>query len=317
MELRCKDTVFGVFTQEHMIKNDFYLRLIEISGSEEIDHLCFSLFSGSTLCCRRSYDRQQILEKLAYSAQELRRYRKSSLYRILGRDTVPDRAIMHEYFNVYTFEQVDLCVIEISGPGYCVQKKVSVLEYHSQNSYQFPMDGAFLVSDTYPSINSHRWCRNSEFAMDIGAFSRDLTEPVISGKKVYSACDGEVVEVFDGLEDSDETTDFDEIERRFGEPARVDGNHVLIRHRNNEFTLYSHLQKGSVCVRPGDYVDPSVCIGKVGSSGSSALPHLHFHAMKEGISGPGIPITFTDATSFFGEPSALDETTNIVCKQPR
>ena len=43
------------------------------------------------------------------------------------------------------------------------------------------MKGTFLVSDTYASINSHRWCRNSEFAMDIGSFSADLAVQNIWG----------------------------------------------------------------------------------------------------------------------------------------
>lgn len=317
MELLCNNTVIGIFSQEHMIKSDFYLRLIEIAGPEEIEQLSFSLYAGDILCYQRRYDKPQVLQKLAYASEELGRYRDSSLYRILGRDTVPNRAIMHEYFCVYTFEKIDTCVIQVTGPGFSAKKTVAVLEYHSPNSYTFPMDGTYLVSDTYPSINSHRWCRNSEFAMDIGAFAQDLTTPVISGRNVYAACAGEVVQVFDGLADSDENTDFDRIEKEFGEKVRIDGNHVLIRHLNNELTLYAHLQKGSIPVKPGDRVDPSVCIGKVGSSGSSAIPHLHFHAMKDGIGGPGIPVTFTDATSFFGDLSPLDETTNIVCKPSR
>lgn len=317
MELLCENTVIGVFSQEHMMKNDFYLRLIEIAGPEEIEQLSFSLYAGDTLCYQRSYEKAQVLQKLEYASQELGRYRHSSLYRILGRDTIPDRAIMHEYFCVYTFEKVDSCIITVTGPGFSVEKTIAVSEYHSPNSYTFPMDGTYLVSDTYPSLNSHRWCRNSEFAMDIGAFAQDLTTPEIPGRNVYPACSGEVVEAFDGLEDSDENTDFDRIEQQFGEQVRIDGNHVLIRHPNNELTLYAHLQKGSITVKPGDHVDPSICIGKVGSSGSSAIPHLHFHAMKDGISGPGIPVTFTDATSFFGDPSALDETTNIIRKPHR
>ncbi|MES2471018.1 MAG: peptidoglycan DD-metalloendopeptidase family protein [Patescibacteria group bacterium] len=52
------------------------------------------------------------------------------------------------------------------------------------------------------------------------------------------------------------------------------GNYVVIAHANGIQTLYSHAQ--SVAVSVGDKVKQGQVIGKVGSSGKSTGPHLHF-----------------------------------------
>ena len=314
MRLFSDETVTTVVTMEHMVKNDFFLRMIEIvpEPGEVITGLSFRLYAQQELCCERSYDRTQVELKLEYAQQELARYRPASMMRILGRQTAPEWAVMHEYFSVFTPKKLDACEIVLTSNLTVQRRRVVLQEYKSENTYYFPMKGTYLVSDTYPAINSHRWCRNSEFAMDIGAFSEDLSRNITEGRQVFAACEGTVVEAFDGLPDSDDNTDFEQIQLQYGEHARIDGNHVLIRHSGGELTLYSHLQRDSVCVRPGDRVQALTPIGKAGSSGSSSAAHLHFHAMLEGIHGPGILVRFSNIVSFFGEPCALDETTNLV-----
>lgn len=57
------------------------------------------------------------------------------------------------------------------------------------------------------------------------------------------------------------------------------GNFVLIRHNDIHgiaFTLYAHLQKGSISVSPGQNVRQGDKIARVGSSGNALRPHLHF-----------------------------------------
>lgn len=129
---------------------------------------------------------------------------------------------------------------------------------------------------------------------------------------MFAACDGVVEEAFDGLEDTDGSTDLDQIELLYGEHARIDGNHVIIRHKNDELSLYSHLLKGSVAVVPGQAVREGDQIGLVGSSGSSWVPHLHFHVMREGIEGPGVPVRFEGLNTILEEPCALEDTVNLV-----
>jgi murein DD-endopeptidase MepM/ murein hydrolase activator NlpD len=54
------------------------------------------------------------------------------------------------------------------------------------------------------------------------------------------------------------------------------GNCVIIDHGNSEYSVMAHMQQGSVTVKVGDRVAAGQVIGKLGNSGSSGGPHLHY-----------------------------------------
>jgi murein DD-endopeptidase MepM/ murein hydrolase activator NlpD len=58
------------------------------------------------------------------------------------------------------------------------------------------------------------------------------------------------------------------------------GNYTIIDHGNGIRTAYAHQSK--VLVAPGQVVSAGQTIGKVGSTGNSTGPHLHFEYMKNG-----------------------------------
>jgi len=58
------------------------------------------------------------------------------------------------------------------------------------------------------------------------------------------------------------------------------GNVIILRHRNNQTTLYAHLSR--IDVRKGQRVSQGDRIGAVGSTGASTGPHLHFEFMEGG-----------------------------------
>lgn len=58
------------------------------------------------------------------------------------------------------------------------------------------------------------------------------------------------------------------------------GQAVTIRHANGVSTLYAHLS--SITVRTGRQVLADQAIGRVGSTGNSTGPHLHFEVRQRG-----------------------------------
>ena len=54
------------------------------------------------------------------------------------------------------------------------------------------------------------------------------------------------------------------------------GNYVIIEHSDGIYTLYAHMYADSITVRAGDTVQQGQVIGKMGTSGYSTGPHLHF-----------------------------------------
>jgi murein DD-endopeptidase MepM/ murein hydrolase activator NlpD len=91
------------------------------------------------------------------------------------------------------------------------------------------------------------------------------------GVAVLAAADGRVMRVRDGVED---------MSVRTSGVAAVHGlecgNGVAIRHPGGIETRYCHLANGSIRVRPGDRVKAGDALGRVGLSGRTEYPHLHF-----------------------------------------
>jgi len=58
------------------------------------------------------------------------------------------------------------------------------------------------------------------------------------------------------------------------------GKYIIIRHSGDRETIYGHLFE--INVKEGQFVNPRQIIGKVGSTGRSTGPHLHFAVKKNG-----------------------------------
>ena len=59
------------------------------------------------------------------------------------------------------------------------------------------------------------------------------------------------------------------------------GNYIIIDHNNGTKTLYAHLS--AIYVNVGQTVARGNTIGKMGSTGRSTGPHLHFEIIKNGV----------------------------------
>lgn len=83
--------------------------------------------------------------------------------------------------------------------------------------------------------------------------------------EVFAALDGEVTTIKD--------------DGKFGGPDKKfwnDGNYVVIKHANGEFTNYHHLKFKGVVVKVQDKVKAGQLIAYTGYTGFLKYPHLHF-----------------------------------------
>lgn len=111
-------------------------------------------------------------------------------------------------------------------------------------AYHYPITATM----TYPSSGRYHG------AYDFGAGG-------INGQPVYAVADGTVM-----------------ISGNLGNSSY--GNYILINHNNGLFTLYAHGQNGSRTVSAGQTVKQGQQIMRVGSTGNSTGPHLHFEVRK-------------------------------------
>ena len=93
------------------------------------------------------------------------------------------------------------------------------------------------------------------------------------GTEVIAVADGEIAAVESNQKD-DKTFDIPSLKEN---PLELYGNYIVIKHSETVYSLYGHLQnQSSVAYKVGDKIKKGQQIGKIGTSGSSFFPHLHF-----------------------------------------
>jgi len=72
------------------------------------------------------------------------------------------------------------------------------------------------------------------------------------------------------------------------------GNNVIMQCDQNVFAMFAHMKTGSVAVSVGEQVERGALLGRVGHSGNSTAPHLHFQLMDNSdlLVAKGIPCLF-------------------------
>jgi murein DD-endopeptidase MepM/ murein hydrolase activator NlpD len=110
------------------------------------------------------------------------------------------------------------------------------------------------------------------------------------GAEVLAVADGTVVGFNDSLDDQKPGSLPDPKTMNIG---NVDGNHIVLDIGGGVYAFYAHLQRGSLTVKPGDHVKASQVLAKLGNTGNSSAPHLHFHLMQSPsvLCSNGIPYT--------------------------
>ncbi len=127
----------------------------------------------------------------------------------------------------------------------------------SSSGFIWPTVGAYTISSNYGY--RRLWISSSSFhsGLDIirsGGYS--------SGTPIVAAASGTVVKV-------------ERISYGYG-------HNVIISHGNGIQTRYAHMLAGSISVSVGQYVYQGQQIGKIGSTGNSTGPHLHFEVIVNG-----------------------------------
>jgi hypothetical protein len=80
--------------------------------------------------------------------------------------------------------------------------------------------------------------------------------------------------------------------------AQLAGNHVVLDIGHGVYAFYAHLPPGGATVKVGDTVTRGQVIGRVGNSGNTTEPHLHFHLMRSPapLTGDNVPFEIDNFT---------------------
>ena len=154
----------------------------------------------------------------------------------------------------------------------------------------------FVKVDDRPGLRVHP--ASAFVASTIGGRTADC---YAWGADVHAPFDGEVVAASDGMRERRWINPFREAARmlwngltfRPGRIPSILGNHVILR-SGDVYAGFAHLAPDSIGVRVGDRVRVGDVIGRVGHTGNSTSPHLHFQLMDSLhlMSANGIPCAF-------------------------
>jgi pimeloyl-ACP methyl ester carboxylesterase len=144
-----------------------------------------------------------------------------------------------------------------------------------------------------------RWYLAQRFAIDFNQLDAQnrpgVGDPTLPtsfptfGQPVLAVADATVVEAVDRYPDLLVGQAREDIT-----PDSAGGNRVVLNLGEGRFAIYAHLQAGGIAVQPGDQVRRGQQIAKVGSSGTSGGPHLHFQVTDRPsvVVGDGLPYVF-------------------------
>lgn len=170
-------------------------------------------------------------------------------------------------------------------------------DYQSKHLYALPLVGKWFVGNggRDPKQNHHVGNEQQWYALDLHREGTDHKSFRTDGKKVedylawnelvVAPADGTVVQVVDGAPDNAPGDKDGYV---------VPGNAVVIDHGDGEFSVLAHLRLGSIVVKVGKHLKKGDRIGRVGNSGNTSEPHLHWHLASEAnmTKSHGLPIRF-------------------------
>jgi hypothetical protein len=124
------------------------------------------------------------------------------------------------------------------------------------------------------------------------------------GQPIHAAFDGVVVAAVDRVPERARVHMVGELAHALTttvgfDPARgvdsVAGNHVILQGAD-AYAVFAHLVPGTVSVTTGHRIRAGEVIGRVGHTGNSTAPHLHFHLMDspDPLRANGIPCAFEE-----------------------
>ncbi len=144
-----------------------------------------------------------------------------------------------------------------------------------RTEYAFPLPARGVWSVSGDQTGHHRIKAGAAFAWDLVITRNGKPFAGEAGNLGnYFAWDQPVLAQADGVVRLAEDTYPDMPIGRSGGFDRA--NSVIVDYGGGILAIYGHVRQGSVTVRPGDRVAAGQELARVGNSGASGMPHLHF-----------------------------------------
>lgn len=205
---------------------------------------------------------------------------------------------------------VQLRCVDPAGQDRLAEATFPIADFQQQTRLIFPFRGQGMISQAGVLGGGHR-NRSGGFAIDALGLNQTYAPSLRTGsdrpqdyagwgRPIIAPGAGHVVQARNDRPDQPRDGESNPAYYAPEYPNGGDvGNHVVIDHGNNEFSLIAHMRMGSVRVRAGERVVQGQQLGELGNSGDTSGPHVHYQLQD----GPrwefadGLPVRFENISS--------------------
>jgi hypothetical protein len=214
--------------------------------------------------------------------------------------TLPEAFDLRFYFRYPQALAIDSAAIRLTvadAKGHRAEQMLTIpIQYYQQKTALIvPFRGHGIVGQDWITSGGHGGFANA-FAIDLDGLDQndgelsDANENAADagyGREILAPAAGTVVYTRNDVPTNPIPGDEpgDDWYRPLHDPVMAyAGNCVVIDHGNSEYSVMMHMQPGSVTVKVGDRVATGQVIGKLGNSGDTTGPHVHYQLQP----GPGV-----------------------------
>jgi hypothetical protein len=225
--------------------------------------------------------------------------------------TLPEAFDLHFYFRLpqalaITSANVRVHVADAEGRRAEQVLRIPIQYYHQKTSLILPFRGRGVVGQDWGTNGGHGGGIATDFAVDLRGLDQNYAEQRDDagenasaagwGREILAPAAATVTYARNDVPDSPRPGDpgSNALAALHDPVLAFMGNCVIIDHGNSEHSVMAHMQHGSVTVKAGERVAAGRVIGKLGNSGNSFGPHLHYQLQSgpQLFRGQSLPFKF-------------------------
>jgi Peptidase family M23 len=225
--------------------------------------------------------------------------------------TLPEAFDLHFYFRCPQALAIDSATVRVQvadAKGSRAERilRIPIQYYQQKTSLILPFRGRGVVGQDWVTNGGHGGGIGTDFAIDLRGLDQNYAEQINDadenasaagwGREIRAPAAGTVTYARNDVPNNPRPGDPDiNSFAALHDPVRAFmGNSVIIDHGNSEYSVVAHMQQGSVRVKVGERVAAGQVIGKLGNSGDSFGPHLHYQLQSgpQLFQGQSLPFRF-------------------------
>jgi len=225
--------------------------------------------------------------------------------------TLPEAFDVHFYFRcpqALAIDSADVRVNVADAKGRRAEQmlRIPIQYYQQKTSLIVPFRGPGVVGQDWITNGGHSGGIGTDFAIDVRGLDQNYAEQKNNadenasasgwGREILAPAAGTVTYARNDVPNNPRPGDPDiNSFAALHDPVMAYmGNCVIIDHGNSEYSVMAHMQQGSITVKVGERVAAGQVIGRLGNSGDSFGPHLHYQLQSDPqlFHGQSLPFRF-------------------------